>query len=579
MTGHEYRQADILLIDDQQITASLLGRMLRDIKPWTLHVCINPLQAEEMVAQVQPHVILLDLFMPAIDGMTLLSRFRAGEKTRSIPVLVLSVADNPETKAMAFDQGANDYLIKLPDRVEMIARLHYHISAYQNLLRTVELEVERQQIFHSMKDSLAFAELANQAKTSFLAAMSHDIRTPLNTILGVGELLKETSLSVEQRHYVDLASHAGEILLTLISDILDLSRLEANQFELEQVVFNLHELLRGTTGILTVHARKKQIQLQLEIQPQVPLWVRGDAARLRQILINLLSNALKFTDQGGVLLRAGSAENGHVLFAVIDSGPGIAEERHEAIFHPFVQESFQIQNRHGGSGLGLAICQQLTLRMGGTIWLQSAPGQGSTFFVALPLPENEKPLGDPMLESFRQQGSDATANADSPSPSVDHRRQDRDRRALDRRQDDRRIDERRYTADRRLVRYTLLLVDDSEDNLMLVKAFLKNMPFRIDTAVNGLEAVEQFRHRHYDLILMDVQMPEMDGYTATQKIRALEEGRGLSRPIPIIALTANALQRDIERSLDAGCSFHLTKPIRKTRLLETINHALQRNRV
>ncbi|MBF0124797.1 MAG: response regulator, partial [Magnetococcales bacterium] len=381
----------------------------------------------------------------------------------------------------------------------------------------------------------------------------------------------------EQRRYVDLASHAGEILLTLISDILDLSRLEANQLELEQITFNLHELLRGIIEILAVHARKKQIPLRLEIDQQVPVWVIGDAARLRQILINLLTNAIKFTDQGAVLLRVEAKEVDQILFAIVDSGPGIPEERHEAIFHPFVQESIQIQNRHGGSGLGLAICQQLTQRMGGTIWLQSVLGQGSTFFVVLPLPADAMPCGSEPLLSVLQDGCDTEDTAES-SAAITNRRHAHDRRAEDRRQDDRRVDERRHTADRRLLRYNILLVDDSEDNRMLVQAFLKNMPFRIDTATNGLEAIEQFKYHRYDLILMDVQMPEMDGYTATQRIRALEEESGQRRLVPIIALTANALQRDIERSLDAGCSFHLTKPIRKTRLLETISHALQRNR-
>ncbi|MEO5354828.1 MAG: ATP-binding protein [Magnetococcus sp. XQGC-1] len=399
---------------------------------------------------------------------------------------------------------------------------------YSGILRDISDRKKNEAMLHAAKEE---AEAATLAKSQFLATMSHEIRTPINALLGMGELLLETTLTDEQRHFLEISNQSGAALLALINDILDLSKIEAGQMDLECIPFDLHHLLAGTAEILALLARDKGNSLQLQMADTLPRWVLGDPARLRQVLLNLIGNAIKFTQQGCVTISAIPETGEQILFAVADTGIGITPEKQEAIFLPFNQADSSVTRKFGGTGLGLTICRQIIQHAGGRIGVTSSPGEGSIFSFVLPLPPTDAPGSSPVLSTTltqkRKQGSLAHPAA-------------------------------------------ILLVEDSEENQVLIRAYLKKSNCRLDIAGNGAEAVEKVRENDYDLILMDIQMPVMDGYAATQAIRAWEQAQGGGQSIPIIALTADAMKEAAERAQAVGCDFYLTKPISKKRLLETL---------
>jgi PAS domain S-box-containing protein len=398
----------------------------------------------------------------------------------------------------------------------------------------------RQRADQDLHNAKASAESANSAKSEFLTTMSHEMRTPMNAILGMADLLSETLLGEEQRDYVRIFQKAGASLLDLINNILDLSKVESGHVELESTSFDLGALLEKTVEMMLSRAQIRGLQLTLEVLPGVPLGLVGDPNRLRQVLINLVGNALKFTEHGSVTLRvepepAGTA--GCLRFNIVDTGIGIATNKTEMIFGRFTQADSSTTRKYGGTGLGLAISKGLVELMGGQIGCTSEIGKGSTFFFSAPFdireeletPEPVKPaiIAIPPAEPPRQQPVSR-----------------------------------------------ILIAEDSEHNLALMKAYLKDSGFELDFAENGEIAVEKVISGHPHLVLMDLQMPVMDGLEAARAIRQWE-AKTHEPPIPIIALTAHAVGEGAGTSLEAGCTVHLTKPIKKTTLLEAISFQLR----
>ena len=394
-----------------------------------------------------------------------------------------------------------------------------------------------------LEEAKAMAETASQAKSDFLAHMSHEIRTPLNALIGAAEVLGETDLAADQVRIVRLFQSSGEHLLHLVEDILDLSRIESGKLILERLPFDPGEEIRKCCRIMEMEAGEKNLEIGCRIDPTLPPVLVGDPARLRQILVNLIGNAVKFTERGRIWIEAALPEDegatgaadtaGRVTihFTVSDSGIGIPKDKQKCIFAEFTQADTGVTRKYGGTGLGLAITRSLVEMMNGDIWLESEPGQGSRFhFTArLELPDSETAA----------QGLHDTSRFEPQNP------------------------------------VRILLVDDYDHNRLIIQSHLRHPLVRIDTAENGSEALSLFKENRYDLVLMDIQMPVMDGFTATREIRA-HEGRNNLAPTPVIALTAYAFGDDIDRSLEAGCSGHLPKPIRKSRLIEMAVQQLSR---
>jgi len=425
-------------------------------------------------------------------------------------------------------------------RLLVIQSLPQALFTYQQLAHDLELErdrVERMsrelaEVNRELDLKRLEAERATRAKSDFLAAMSHEIRTPLHAVIGMGDVLAATALTADQRRCVEVSQRNGIGLLQLINNILDLSKVEAGKIELEHAAFDLREEIERALEIVEVRAKDKGLALRKAIAPGVPHRLTGDAPRLRQVIVNLLGNSLKFTEQGSLEVRVEADPEdrrpGYLRFAVSDTGIGIPEDKLGLIFESFTQADSSTTRKYGGTGLGLAISRQFVELMGGRIWVESRVGLGSTFFFTMKL--------GVQAESAEAAASPAASPATALPP---------------------------------LPQLKILMADDTEDNRFLILSYLRDAPCSVDIAENGQFAVEKFRSGQYDLVLMDVEMPVMDGYAATRAIRAFERERS-SQPIPVLALTAHALSDMAAKSSEAGFTAHLTKPIRKATLLEAL---------
>jgi signal transduction histidine kinase/ActR/RegA family two-component response regulator len=372
---------------------------------------------------------------------------------------------------------------------------------------------------HHRRRSMARAEAAGRARSLFLANMSHEIRTPMNGVLGMTDVLLRGTASEVQREQLEVVRRSGETLISLINDILDFAKVESGELRTESAAFSLHEVLQDVKRLHEMRAAQKGLTVFLEILAEVPERAVGDSHRVRQVLSNLLGNAIKFTPEGSIVMRAKGAGAGVVRFEVQDTGIGIPAEALPRLFQPFQQADDSTTRRFGGTGLGLALCRQLVTVMGGRMDVQTTPGRGSTFWFTLPLPA---------APASPTEATSGPPKAKECAPGL-----------------------------------LVLLVDDNPVNLKVGRALLQRCGCVVMTAEDGAAAVDLVRHRRFDAVFMDCHMPVMDGFEATQKIRGLSGEAGST---PIFALTASAMPEELQRCLDCGMNGFATKPVSVERL-------------
>tara|TARA_Y100000817_G_C16862246_1_gene546330 strand:+ start:5327 stop:7273 length:1947 start_codon:yes stop_codon:yes gene_type:complete len=633
----------ILLIEDEAADAALFKLKLDACELHDSHDLVVRKSLVEGMAEVKHQsfdLIICDLGLPDAKGPTdVLSALDI--VASDIPIIVLTSDSREIMSVKSLQSGAEDFLNK-------------NDITPQGLLRSISNSIERKKLKNNLSKSMRESKAATNAKSVFLANMSHEIRTPLNLIIGSADLLKETKLDGKQQKFVDTFQKAGEHLLSLINDILDISKIESGELKLNYRDYDLEATLNSIAELVALSCRSKKLNFEYYFDPKLQVTTYGEPDRLKQILFNLLNNSIKFTSEGLVGLEVIKAENG-VLFSVTDSGPGIPEEKCENIFKSFYQLSDEKGFSPDGTGLGLAIVRELTNKMSGSIHVDSTYKNGAKFDLFLPLPIEQKvqspssnenlPIKDreffimasnsaeratlkdtieayggivTVAESGREAqnliqkdgpwdfylldlqmddmgafkvlaGSESkvpTSKITFLLPSI-HRESDleiietfKDSNYIHKPLSPLKItsifwsdkcSNQRNEEEGAGAPLRVLVVEDDIDNRELVKAYLEPTPHVVNYVENGQEAINMYLKKQYDVVLMDVQMPVMDGHKATSEIRRIEAEKNVSIPIEIHGLSANAFTEDVEKAKACGFSGYLTKPIRKNTLLNLLS--------
>lgn len=524
----------VLIVDDRVKNIIVLEEMLSDLDIELVRATSGQ-EAVEKAGKTEFALMLMDVRMPGMDGFETVEKIRKDPLNELIPIIYITAFYNEDYyRVKGIKTGAVDFITKpiIPDI--LIGKVTVFMKLFRQRKNLEEEIIWRERIEKDLKKAKELAEDATRAKQKFLSTMSHEIRTPLNAIINTVSMLREEEPREEQLESLDILKFSADNLLQIVNDILDYSKIDAGRIEFEKVEFELRKLMTGVKHSFDFEVNRRNLSMEVRIDEEIPPVVLGDSIRLTQILINLVGNAVKFTQKGSITIEAKPLRknNGQIdiEFFITDTGIGIPEDKIGIIFESFTQASSSTTRKYGGTGLGLAITQKLVELQGGELKVKSKEGKGSTFSFSLPFLVSDKTI----------------VEDDAHEKSAFHS----------------------------LKGLRVLVVEDNLVNQKIVSKYLAKWEIKFEVAENGKVAVDLVTKNRYDVVLMDLHMPEMSGYEATLKIRAMNDD--YYRDLPIIALTASVFLEDREKIFQFGMSGFITKPFNPKELFWTISPFLKK---